>query len=210
MTRLVGKAALAAMVLALGACAMQPARTVLPPLSADQRVRAEAAQAAREARLRDQSRWALSGRIAVSTGNKGGSGRIDWVQDGASYEVALSAPVTKQSWKLSGDPGWARLEGLEGGPREGQDARRLVLEATGWEIPVIALADWVRGLRSDALGAANLSYGHDRRLARMEQGGWTIDYTWREGADETMPYRLDAAREGAKVRLLIDSWEPAH
>ena len=209
MVRVVRCAALAAlMATALTACVTQPITTALPELSAEQRAKAEDTQKAREAKLHAQSDWSLSGRIAVSTGSKGGSGRIDWNQQGANYEVALSAPVTRQSWKLSGNTAWARLEGLEGGPREGTDAAQLLREATGWDIPVIALADWVRGVRSDALGTAIVRYDADYRLAQLEQGGWVIHYVWPEGsATGALPLRLDAVRNGAKVRLLIDAWD---
>ncbi|HJW46823.1 MAG TPA: lipoprotein insertase outer membrane protein LolB [Lysobacter sp.] len=209
MLRDVRYTALAAMMLALTACVTPPVKTALPELSTEQHAAAETAQQAREATVRAQSDWSLTGRIAVSTGAKGGSGRIDWNQQGANYEVALSAPVTRQSWRLSGNTAWARLEGLEGGTREGIDAARLLREATGWDIPVVALADWVRGLRSQALGAAVVRYGVDHRLAQLEQGGWTIRYVWPQTAGAALPQRIDAVRRDAKVRLLIDQWSPA-
>ena len=123
--------------------------------------------------------------------------------------MALSAPVTRQSWRLSGDDAGARLEGIEGGPREGRDAAQLLREATGWEIPVVALAEWVRGVRAQALGPARVAYGEDGRLARIEQGGWAIDYVW----NAAMPAGVGAAgaarrarRGEAQVRLVIDQW----
>jgi len=99
---------------------------------------AEARQAGREAALAHQPRWGLEGRIALSNGRQGGSGRLDWQQDGDRYVVALSAPVTRQSWRVVGEPGTVRLEGLDGGPRVGSDASDLLREATGWDIPVAA------------------------------------------------------------------------
>ena len=62
--------------------------------------------------------------------------------------MALSAPVTRQSWRLvdDGHQGEARLEGLPGGPRGGADAEALLTEATGWRVPVNFLPDWVLGL----------------------------------------------------------------
>lgn len=193
----------------LTACSSRPIRSELPPA---QREAAEAAQAAREAALRADPSWSLTGRIAVSTGRDGGSGRIDWHQAGGRYEVSLSAPVTRQSWRLSGDASGAMLEGMEGGPRAGTDAAAVLYEATGWNIPIIALADWVRGAQSEALGPANVEFGADGRLSRIEQGGWTIDYRWpepgsdRSAASPALPSRLDARRGEAKVRLIVDEW----
>ena len=94
----------------LTACVTQPVREALPPA---QSAAAEARQIAREDALQRQPAWSLQGRIAVSNGRNGGSGRIDWIQQGRQYDVSLSAPVTRQSWRLVGDASAARLEGLE-------------------------------------------------------------------------------------------------
>ena len=216
--RLRGLVLMLALPVVLAACAIRPVRPGLPP---EQLPAAEALQQAREAALRLQPQWSLVGRIAVSNDGKGGSGRIEWRQDGPNFEVSLSAPVTRQSWRLTGTPGDARLEGLEGGVRQGADARALLLLATGWDIPVVALADWVRGMRtpgpqsarpgseqieSAQLEPAQLQYGVDGRPAQIVQGGWQIDYTWPADRAATLPARVDARRGEARVRLIIDHW----
>ena len=125
---------------------------------------------ARVAALHAQPDWAFQGRVAVSKGKDGGSGRIDWRQDGRRYVVELSAPVTRQSWKLTGDTHSeaGRLEGLTGGPRDGEDAQQLLLEATGWDIPVNQLPEWIRGLvAGDAAGPE----GEDRESADADGRG---------------------------------------
>lgn len=198
--------------LLLTACVAQPVRQALPP---DQSAAAEALQVAREQLLRQQPSWSLQGRMAVSNGRNGGSGRIEWTQDDRRFDVSLSAPVTRQSWRLVGDTSMARLEGLDGGTRDGPDAAVLLRDATGWEIPVTALADWVRGVRAQGAGVALATYGLDGRLLRLEQGGWSIDYHWPladsagGGAKPTLPVRLDARRGDASVRLIVDQWAAA-
>src|SRR5690606_13870120 len=119
-------AALAVMALLAG-CVSAPVRV---PAQVDPAVAGHA-----DARRASLEAWGLAGRVAISGGRQGGSGRLDWVQQGGRYEVTLSAPVTRQGWRLSGDAGRARLEGVEGGPREGADVEALLLEATGWDIP---------------------------------------------------------------------------
>lgn len=166
---------------------------------------AQARQAAREQALAPQTRWGLEGRIAVSTGDQGGSGRIEWRQNGPRYEVALSAPVTRQGWRLAAGPDGARLEGLEGGPRTGPDAAAVLREATRWDIPLDALPHWLRGLPTRP-AAARLGFAADGRLARIEEGGWTIDYAWPADPAASLPSRIDARRDAARVRLAIDRW----
>jgi outer membrane lipoprotein LolB len=173
---------------------------------------ARTAQAGRQAWLEARTEWTFAGRVAVNANGKGGSGRIDWKQAVSGYEVALSAPVTRQSWRLSGDlgSGAGRLEGLEGGTREGADAERLLGDATGWDIPVASLARWARGLEDPAATTELAEYGADGHLRSLRQRGWRVDYLeWlpAEGAQPAMPRRIEARREGATVKLAIDQWQ---
>lgn len=203
----------AGVVLLLAACAGQPVRQA-PPVGADAEL---ATQEARETALRADAAWSLAGRVALANGDRGGSGRLEWDQSGANAMVSLSAPITRQSWRLLVRPEGATLEGLDGGPRHGADASELLLRSTGWRIPVEALPDWLRGARADGLGPAVMAFGADGRLARMEQGGWTIEYSgWglpeatpgADGPGVALPHRLDATRGEARVRLVVDAWDP--
>lgn len=192
-----------AMLVLLSACVSQPAR---PPVPVD-------AALARQNDLQrgSVSAWRLSGRVAVSNGSQGGSGRIDWEQQGNRYTISLSAPVTRQGWRLTGDAAGARLEGIEGGPRESQDVEGMLFAATGWEIPVRQMVAWVRGVAAtDGITApARVSHGNGNVPATIEQIGWRIDYREWHPATATqpsLPRRIEAARGNAKVRLIVDQW----
>ena len=189
----------------LAACTTTPVR---PPLPAVDAAAAQALQQERQARLAAIGRWSLQGRLALTVGDRGGSGRLDWDQDGDAFRVSLGAPVTRQSWLLAGEPGRATLEGLEGGTRTGPDPEALLREATGWPIPVTSMAAWVRGLPGPEGG--ELVFGSDGRLQRLVADGWTVEYQeWlpATGPWPEMPRRLQASREGARVRLVLDRWE---
>ncbi len=189
--------------LLLAGCATAPPRApvAVDPVAAGQ---ADAQRTALRA-------WDLAGRVAISGPGRGGSGRLDWEQRGDRYDLTLSAPITRQGWRLSGDAGSARLEGVEGGPREAADVEALLYEATGWEIPVRALVDWVRGVAApEALyGPARIVHGAGDLPARQEQGGWAIEYRdWFEAGigQPALPRRIEATRGDARVRLVVDSW----
>ncbi|HVI58156.1 MAG TPA: lipoprotein insertase outer membrane protein LolB [Luteimonas sp.] len=214
--RLAGCACLAAC-LALAGCVSVPAGkgVAVGELPAAEAAAAMQRQQAREQRLAALPALSFDGRVALSNGRNGGSGRIEWRQRGDAYDVTLSAPVSRQSWRLEGDAASARIEGVEGGPRSDTDVVRLLREATGLEIPVGALAAWASGARADAaaFGPARLGFAADGRLARIEQGGWTVDYlAWRDAdigdgrSSLAVPARIDAHRGQAKVRLAIDAW----
>lgn len=206
--------AAAALALTLSACVSMDARKAPPAPAVVETVSPAAQQAEndRVAALRAQPDWSFQGRVAVSKGRNGGNGRIDWQQQARQYVVELSAPVTRQSWTLTGDTHHegGRLDGLEGGPREGEDAQQLLLEATGWDIPVNQLPDWVRGLvADDAAQAEQVERDSEGRPRRVRQMGWDIQYLdWYppQNGQPGLPRRMEAVNGDAKVRVLVDSW----
>jgi outer membrane lipoprotein LolB len=180
----------------LGACAPAPVRA---PAAG-----AEAAQAARELAFAGRRTWAFTGRVAVANGDDGGSGRIDWRQDGDDFDIRLTAPITGQGWRLHREHGLVILDGLAGGPRQGNDAEALLLEATGWRLPVAAMSAWVRGLRGP--GTAELA-GDPRGLpATLLQAGWQVEYRAWTDTQPPLPLKLHATQGRATVRLAIDAW----
>jgi outer membrane lipoprotein LolB len=163
-----------------------------------------AAQSAREAELGLAPHWSMSGRLSVSAAGEGGSGRIEWDQRGEDFEIRLSAPVTRKSWRLLWRDGLATLEGLDDGPRQGPDPEALLEEATGWRIPVSALSAWARGAR--AAGAASVEFSPEGLPALISQQGWVVEYREWDQADPAMPRRVFASQDQASVRLVVDSW----
>lgn len=195
-------AVIAMFAIALSACAARAPRETLPAIEGVPSAHQESRVAAIEA----MPTWSMSGRVAVSNGKDGGSGRIEWKQAGERYDVALSAPVTRQSWRVTGGEGEAVLEGLQGGPRTGPDAGELVFEATRWRIPVEALADWLMGTPHRD---GRLHFGADGRVDRIDESGWVVTYSdWQrpEGGAVELPGRIEATQGEARVRLVVDQW----
>ena len=165
------------------------------------------AQRAREQALAGADHWLLQGRLGVSDGHEGGSGSFSWSQDGDRYEFVLRAPVTGKSFRLSGGPDGALLEGLDGGPLRGSDAEALMRKALGWEVPLRDLRAWVLGLRADG-GPAELRFGANRLPSLLQQDGWSVDYrAWDEARQPPLPTKVYASKPPYKVRLSIESWQ---
>ncbi len=208
------RVSVAAACLVLAGCqtvAMKP--VVVDPAAA------QAAQRAREAALGLAAgdcavpNWSMAGRVALSNGRDGGSGRVEWLQGDGRMQVSLSAPITRQSWVLAIDQGEATLDGVPNGPLSGRDPGALLRAATGWDIPVAALGCWVRGAHADVarFGTPRVEFGADLLPMRVAQGGWVVDYDdWK--ADPVsglpMPGRINAQRGEDRVRLVVDRWDP--
>jgi outer membrane lipoprotein LolB len=191
------RSALVLLLVLLSACAPVPPR---PQLPGD-----DATQSARETILGARPSWSFTGRMALSQGGNGGSARIVWVQDGADFDIRLSAPITRQSWRLRQYQGKVSLEGLDGGLRQGVDAEALLLEASGWRIPVKAMAAWVRGMR--APGAAQLSFDPQGLPATLAQDGWAVEYRAWFPLTPALPAKVFARQGQASVRLIVETWD---
>lgn len=164
-----------------------------------------AGQLVREAELAAASEWSFSGRVAVRSDGQGGSGRIAWRQRGEDFEITLSAPISRQGWRLLRQAGKVRLEGLEGGPREGSDAELLLREATGWVLPVAAMADWLRGGRDSA--GATVEYSPSGLPSVLFEHGWRIEFRDWYAGQPSRPRRIFADHSGGgRVRLVIEQW----
>ncbi len=181
------------------------AACVPPPVRRAPDVALMQAQAARETALAARPDWSLSGKIAISDGKDGGSGRIDWKQHGSDFDIRLSAPVTRQSWRLVREGRRVRLEGLEGGTLQGTDAEALLYQALGWLVPVDALAAWARGARASS--DAQLEFGADGLPSLLTEDGWSVEYrAWDSVGDPPRPKKVFASQGESKVRLSVDRW----
>jgi outer membrane lipoprotein LolB len=199
----------ASLMLGLAACATTATRRQPQALAGEalaEKVRE------REAWLSQYAAWSFSGRAAIRKGREGGSGRIEWTQsDERRYSISLSAPVTRQSWRLNGDlhSEAGRLEGLEGGPREGEFAEDLLLKATGWDVPLQQLGRWVRGAPASEYPLDEVRYDAQGRPSQLRQAGWIVRYTaWRAGpaGQPDLPAQIEAESGDARVRLVIEEW----
>jgi outer membrane lipoprotein LolB len=188
---------LAAAVVTLAACSSAPTRR------ADSETLS--GQSARESELSARDAWSLSGKVAVSDGRDGGSGRIDWRQDGERFRIEIRAPVTRRTYRLSGGPEGATLEGLDGGPRTGPDPEALLREAVGWSVPVTDMVAWARGARGQ--GGAHIEFDAEGRPAVLRQRGWTVEYKAWDAGTPPMPRKVFAANGERRVRLAVDRWD---
>jgi len=186
-----------ALCVALAACA--PLRTRETPASAQ-------AQAGRENALAGQPNWRLTARIAVSNGQDGGSGELEWSQHGDAYTFTVHAPVTGKTWKLSGDAQTAMLEGVDPMPDRDPDATRLLHDRLGWDVPLKELDAWVRGMR--AVGSsADVIYDERNLPAVLQQAGWKVEYRdWFDQRTPPLPRKVFASRGTARVKVAISDW----
>ncbi|MEX0607430.1 MAG: lipoprotein insertase outer membrane protein LolB [Halofilum sp. (in: g-proteobacteria)] len=193
-------AALCALLLALGGCAIEP-RTV-----PDER---DEAWEALRAELDRLEHWRAEGRLVVREGRDGTPANFTWIEraDG-SFELRLAGPWGQGAARLSGGSGRAVLVTADDLRYTARDAQRLLARVYGWDIPVAALRQWLIGLPGP-----EAEYTLDRfgRLETLQWGDWQIAYGRYRLADEglDMPAVLTASHVsgGNELRVAVQSWQ---
>lgn len=153
--------------------------------------------------------WQFEGRLVISDGQENGSGHISWKQNGEVFSIGLRAPVSGQSWRLSGDENHSQLEGVKPTPVTGDSAEELLRNEVGWNLPLGPLKSWLQG-RTDNSETAVVVDKAGWPLS-IDEAGWRIEFRdWHRNLTPPMPKRIIANNGNFQVRLAIQRWKLAN
>lgn len=162
--------------------------------------------AERDAWFQDHPNWGVSGRIALSDGERGGQLAFDWWAEGEQHEVRLRTIASGKRWRLLFNERGALLEGSDIGLLRGPDPDLLVAEVVGWPIPVSDLVFWLRGL--DGPQAEQVSFAVDGTVAMISAPPWLLEYQRfaQPSRGPLMPSRIEASSPPHQVRVVMRDW----
>jgi outer membrane lipoprotein LolB len=146
----------------------------------------------------------LAGRSAVRYRDDAGSGYIAWRHGARADEMLLTSPLGQGIARLvrSGDE--IVLTTQDGREFKAADAESLTEQVLGFRVPLLGLADWVRGRPGPAPAPTQQRSDATGRLAELEQAGWRIEYLEYQGG---LPSRLKLSFPGVELRLAISEWK---
>jgi outer membrane lipoprotein LolB len=135
------------------------------------------------------------------------SGRLSWQHQNDRDQVLLATPLGSGIAEIRLSPGLAILQTAEGEIHQAADADALLLQVTGYGLPVSRLANWLLG-RAGADG--QLERDSRQRPLRLREAGWQVDYAYEDDLENALPARLTVARAAEmELRLRIESWQVA-
>lgn len=148
----------------------------------------------------------LAGRIAVRYRDDAGSGNVAWRHGARSDEMLLTSPLGQGIARIVRAGDEVALTTQDGREFRAADAESLTEQVLGFRLPLVGLADWVRGRAAPAPAPAPLHQRNDAegRLAELEQSGWRIEYQAYDGA---RPQRLRLTFPGLELRLAVSEWK---
>jgi len=192
----IARIAAAAVLLSIVGCATQPSA----PVSGD--------WPARRAALQTLDRWALEGRIAVAAGDNGFSGGINWAQENARADIALTGPMGGARLRIHVDGSSLAVTDERGAEYTGEEAERFVAAriGPGQKIPVTQMRYWLVGAPAPDVPHEE-SLGNDERLASLAQSGWQVRFERYEAVGSlTLPARMEMTTQGLRLRVVVSDW----
>lgn len=153
--------------------------------------------------------WDLDALIAIRANatRNAGSANMKWKQSKRDYDILLFGPLGSNAVKLAGKPGNVSLETADGKKFNAASPEALLLQQSGWNLPVSNLFYWIRGLPVPQL-AATKSFDAGNHLTGLIQQGWTVQYLrYKTVGRIEVPDKILLGNSQVNVKIIIKSWE---
>lgn len=150
--------------------------------------------------------WALTGKMAVRNATEASSFNVDWEQRAQDFDIELSGPLGQGAVQINGKPGTVTL--TKGDDQVTRSTlRELAYEITDLDLPLDYLQYWVRARPYPGIEATIDRDATSRQVQSITQSGWQVDYPlYFNETGESLPRRIDFARNGSSGRLVIRNW----
>ncbi len=171
----------------------------------------------RHLQLENLDHWDIRGRIALFVADDIYNLSIQWHRNADLSTVTLEAPLGQGLIQISQNSHEAVLITSDGDKHQGTNAEQVLLQATGWNIPIDGLSSWVIGI-NHPLSNFQKSIDSDGKAQQLQQDNWQIFYLNYSKSkldsykDFELPQKIYIKRTNTEKRLalklVIDQWHP--
>ena len=153
------------------------------------------------------TQWMAKGRIALAAQGEGGSGSFVWQQRSERTELTVRGPLGAGGLALVTDGTTIELSGDAGQPLNGEAARAELERRLGVKLPLAELRYWMLGGPAPVRPGSGPLQTNTGTVPGFVQGGWVVSYEQlKSQAGWSLPARLTATTNGARVRIIVDDW----
>ena len=161
----------------------------------------------RQSQLSTIHHWMASGRIAIRDEVTGWTASYEWQQRPDSYDIQLRGPLGYGVMQLIGSEQKVELRQAGKAALYSSSAEQLLVEQTGWQLPVEGLRYWILGLPRPG-SAEKHQLNDESMLDTLHQDGWEISYSrYKMINNYWLPGKITLTQADLKVKLLVDTWK---
>ena len=193
-------AAMAVLLLSAGCRTLPPSAEVGPG--------ADAPWPEQRAALENLDRYGLNGRVAVAAQGQGFSASLRYQQQPKRSNLSLDGPLGIGGLRVDVEGEDIAIATSRGEKLDGQSARDELERRLGFQLPLTELRWWLLGIPAPGEATVNQD-GGSGEIRDFTQNGWHVSINSRApGLGFALPQRLTAEREGARLKLLVENWQP--
>ncbi len=166
----------------------------------------EAAWQVRRAQLEKLADWELQGRVGILNGKDGGSGSMDWKQQGDILDFSFRGPFGAGALEVQGDANVLWVRSSRGDDFITTDPERDFARRLRVPLPVLSMRYWMVGIPDPH---ASFSHTVDDRghLVMLTQRGWQVDYrNYARFDGYDLPTRMLLRRDRVRIKIAINDW----
>lgn len=153
-------------------------------------------------------RWEIEGRTVITQGKEGWNVGLRWQENEGLYQIKLAGPFSQGGATLSGDETTVVLTMNDGKQYSAATPEILITDVMGWDLPISALRDWVRGLPYSGQKIALTEYDEQGRLIHLVQQDWDIEFLrYIPFENYSMPGKIFIKHPELSLRLIIVDWD---
>ena len=147
----------------------------------------------------------LFGKLALSDGQEGGSGRLSWRQHNTQVTAQFKAPLGQGDWLIEESDHGARLVINNEAPYYADHAETLIEEAVGWPVPWHELKRWIV---AQPVNRNQAEITRNQTSKTIVEQGWTIVYDrFQDDEQGCFPHRIMASKSPYSIRLIVRQWQ---
>ena len=152
--------------------------------------------------------WTVIGRIAINSEKDSVNASLNWNQQGDVYRIRLSTRMGHGLVEIAGGPAGVSMRTSDNQTYVAPDADKLLVDATGWRVPLAGLRHWILGRTDPDVPISTLTLDDLGRLDELEQSGWQIRYLrYQQVGDLELPTKVFLENAKLSTRVVVNSWE---
>ena len=149
----------------------------------------------------------LKSMIAIRNQADAGSASLQWQQQNQRYHILIFGPLGTGSYELTGEPGKVELATSSGKRFYATSPESLLMQQTGWQLPVSNLYYWIRGLPVPNVPAEK-NFDAYHHLILLKQQNWIIHYLNYTSVNHIdLPQKIFLENPRINVKIVVNQWQ---
>jgi outer membrane lipoprotein LolB len=169
---------------------------------------ADAPWAVQRSGLEKLDHYGLNGRVAVAANGQGFTASLRYTQQPRRADLALDGPLGIGGLRVALENEDVSVATSRGQKLDGEAARAELERRMGFPLPISELRWWLLGIPAPGQAEVNAD-ALSGEIRDFTQNGWRVTINSRApGLGFALPQRLTAERAGARMKLVVEHWQP--